>query len=165
MPNTFLLSLLQSWKKMMWLCLSTFCILFLVLMVKSLSTMTAIIILRRRALREHRPRPRWIRILMTYNGDCIVQSYICDRIFMMSWWVFPELSAILCENALCRSVEESFKNSCIWIQMLTTCAQFNQFFLIHRYSLGKIFTKIRSVVFMCSCSTDGQTDRQMLGKT
>ena len=51
-------------------------------------------------------RSRW---LPKFNRDFLVQSYICDIIFMKIWSVFREIWAKLWKYALSRSVEESFR--------------------------------------------------------
>jgi len=53
-------------------------------------------------------------LLANFNGDFLVQGYICDKIFMKIQLLSPLSRYIIqtAENALSRNVEESFtKNS------------------------------------------------------
>ena len=79
-----------------------------------------------------------------FNGDFLVQCYICDKISMKILSVSPEIWAKLWKSALSCNVEESFKNS--WTRM-TSKIELNQFFLVHRHIRGKIFWRMHSVVF------------------
>jgi len=47
-------------------------------------------------------------------------------------------------------LKNPFKNSWIWIQK-SIASKINQFFLVRSYISGKIFIKIRRIVFTPSC--------------
>jgi len=88
---------------------------------------------------------RW---LPKFNGVFLVQQYICRKIFMRIQWRFPEIWAKLWKMHCLTALRNTSKNSSIRIPMTS---KFNQFFLVHRYICGKIFAKMRSVVFMQIC--------------
>jgi len=84
------------------------------------------------------------RLLPKFNGDFLVQGYICHKIFMKIRSLFSDLwqkSPISqCWRILWKIPGSGSAGG--WLP------KFNQFFLVYRYICGKIFVKIRSVVFV-----------------
>ena len=103
-----------------------------------------------------------ISLLLNFNGEFLVQVYICVIIFVKSpISFFSDIWATMWKNALFRNVEESFKNfldSDTYADL--AFRKINKFFPVHRFICGKIFPKIRSVFFNVKLLTDRWTDKQ-----
>jgi len=87
---------------------------------------------------------RW---LPKFNGDLLVQSYICGKIFVKIRLVCPEIWAKWwkkCPVSQCWRILKKIPGSASGSGWRP---KFNHFFLVHRYVDGKIFMKIWPVVF------------------
>jgi len=82
---------------------------------------------------DRNPDSRW---LPTLNGYFLVQGYIYDKTVVKILSVFPQILSQIAENC---NVEESFTK---FLDLNPAADD-----LVHWYICGRIFTKIRSVVF------------------
>jgi len=85
-----------------------------------------------------------MRLFPRFNGDFLVHSYICGKIFMKILLVLERYEPN-CEQRPSRNVEEKTpgsKSRGRWPP------KFKQIFTVHIYSCSEIFTKISPVDFM-----------------
>ena len=89
----------------------------------------------------------WLRI----NGDILSKSYICRKKFSLS----KDMRHVVDKCNFFKK-NSGFGSGCGWLP------EVNQFFFVHRYICGKIFMKIRVVVFYVKLLTDRdrQTNKQ-----